>query len=54
MKEVTQKDLPEVSGGEYTPGGCIPDPIRQLPQPDTEYPQDPIAPIFGSSIAVDA
>jgi hypothetical protein len=27
MKEVTKKDLPEVSGGDFSPDGCIPYPI---------------------------
>jgi hypothetical protein len=53
MKEVPRKDLPDVSGGDYQQGGCIPDPLRQLPQPDVDYPQDPIAPIFESSIPID-
>ena len=44
MKEVPRKDLPEVSGGEYTPGGCIPDPLRKLPWQEPDYPQDPVTP----------
>ena len=44
MKEVTKKDLPEVSGGDFPPDGCIPYPIP--PEPDNEdrtrVPSDPI------------
>ena len=40
MKEVPKKDLPEVSGGDFQEGGCIP--IPRLPGPDDrEYPQNP-------------
>ena len=44
MKEVPKKDLPEVSGGEYQPDGCIPDPFRDLPWREPSYPTDPIVP----------
>ena len=50
MKEVTKKDLPEVSGGDFPPDGCIPDPLRNLPWPEVTYPQDPITPVFEPSI----
>ena len=50
MKEVNRKDLPEVSGGEYQQGGCIPDPLRKLPwEIDLGYPQEPIVPLIEPS-----
>jgi hypothetical protein len=41
MKEVPKKDLPEVSGGDFHEGGCIPYP--RLPGTDdgVDYPQNP-------------
>ena len=41
MKEVPKKDLPEVSGGDFQEGGCIP--LPRLPGLDDgiDYPQDP-------------
>jgi hypothetical protein len=44
MKEVTKKDLPEISGGEYQPDGCIPDPFKLGPWPEVGYPQEPAVP----------
>ena len=44
MKEVTKKDLPEVSGGEYQPDGCIPDPFKPV-WPGVGYPTEPTIPI---------
>jgi hypothetical protein len=42
MKEVTKKDLPEISGGEFQTDGCIPDPMRNPPyEVDWVYPQNP-------------
>ena len=52
MKQVPPKDLPDVAGGEYHRDGCIPDPFRKLPYPDTEYPQDPMIPTGEPSIGV--
>ena len=50
MKEVPKKDLPDVSGGEYDPGGCIPDPFRKLPwEIDIGYPQEPAVPLIEPS-----
>lgn len=34
MKEVPKKHLPEISGGDYQDGGCI-------PMPDARLPDDP-------------
>ena len=39
MKEVTKKDLPVVSGGDFPPDGCIPDPFKHWP--DTGFPPQP-------------
>ena len=46
MKEVPRKDLPEISGGEYTPVGSNP----QLPAPSTGagFPRDPVNPAYES------
>ena len=45
MKEVPKKDLPEVSGGEFQDGGCIP--IPRLPSPDdVAYPTNPLGPVY--------
>jgi len=53
MKEVSKKDLPEVSGGDFPLDGCIPYPI--LPGTDGEgRSRDLINPIVDSSIAPDA
>ena len=52
MKQVPKQDLPDVAGGEYHRDGCIPDPFRKLPYPDTEYPQDPMIPTGEPSIGV--
>ena len=55
MKEVPKKDLPDVSGGEYDPGGCIPDPLRKLPwEIDLGYPREPVVPISEPSSSTDA
>ena len=53
MKEVPKKDQPEISGGEYSPDGCIPDPLRQLPWTEIDYPQEPTVPVFEPSITID-
>jgi hypothetical protein len=42
MKEVPKKHLPEVSGGEFQDGGCIPIPGEF---PGGEYPRNPFNPI---------
>lgn len=48
MKDVVKKDLPEVSGGDFQEGGCIPFPI--LPGTDAESnPRNP-NPIYDSSL----
>lgn len=44
MKEVTKKDLPVVSGGEYQPDGCIPDPFKLGPWPEVGFPPEPMVP----------
>ena len=44
MKEVTTKDLPEISGSEYQGDGCIPDPFKLGPWPEVGYPQQPTVP----------
>jgi hypothetical protein len=44
MKEVTKKDLPVVSGGEYHPDGCIPDPFKLGPWPEVGFPPEPMVP----------
>ena len=55
MKEVPKKDLPDVSGGEYNPGGCIPDPFRKLPwEIDIGYPAEPVVPLTEPSSSTDA
>ena len=41
MKDVPKKHLPEVSGGQYQDGGCIP-PFGDFPSPD--YPSNPGGP----------
>jgi len=47
MKEVPKKHLPDVSGGEYQDGGCIPP--FDLP-PGGDYPRNPINPIAPPSL----
>ena len=44
MKEVTKKDLPEISGGEYHPSDCIPDPFKLGTWPDAGFPTEPTVP----------
>ena len=52
MKEVPKKDLPEVAGGDFHEGGCIPFP--RLPGPDeVDYPKDPFAPVFESPFTIE-
>lgn len=46
MKEVPAKSLPEVSGGDSHPDGCIPYPV--LPDPDGIYPRNPFGPLVES------
>ena len=44
MKEVPKKDLPEVSGGEFQEGGCIPWP--RFPEIEGPYyPSNPGGPV---------
>jgi hypothetical protein len=53
MKEVVKKDLPEISGGEYWPDGCIPYPI--LPGTDGDgLGRDRLNPIDDPSVPPDA
>ena len=55
MKEVTKKDLPEVSGGEYLPdGGCIPDPFKPSPWPGVDFPSLPTVPAPGDDDIISA
>ena len=45
MKDVTKKDLPEISGGEYhIDGPCIPDPFTLGTWPEPGYPKEPTVP----------
>lgn len=48
MKEVTKKDLPVVSGGEFPPDGCIPYP--RLPGAEGEGTRDRFNPVVDSSM----
>ena len=48
MKEVAKKDQPEVSGGDFSPDGCIPYPI--LPGSDGEGNRDRFNPLVDSSM----
>ena len=50
MKEVTKKDLPEVSGGEYQSDGCIPDPFKLGPWPEVGFPPEPIVPVPDTTV----
>jgi hypothetical protein len=45
MKEVTKKELPGVSGGEFqTEVPCIPDPFTLGPWPQVGFPPEPTVP----------
>jgi len=48
MKQVEKKELPEVSGGEFSPEGCIPEP--RLPGTDGEGTRDRFNPIVDQSM----
>ena len=54
MKEVTTKDLPEVSGGDQLPDGCIPDPFRPSPWPVVDFPPLPTVPGPGDGDIISA
>lgn len=45
MKEVPNIDLPEVSGGDHDPNGCVPLPIPG-PYPETDFPRNPFSPVY--------
>jgi hypothetical protein len=51
MKEVPKKDLPEVSGGDFHDGSCIPMP--RFPGVDEPYPYNPGGPVFEEGTYVD-
>ena len=42
MKEVPQTNLPEISGGDHDPDGCIPYPGLD----NATYPRNPFGPIY--------
>lgn len=53
MKEVPKQDLPDVSGGDFNQGGCIPYP--RLPSPDDgiDYPHNPFNPVIESPYTIE-
>jgi hypothetical protein len=48
MKQVEKKELPEVSGGEFSPDGCIPDPFP--PGTDGQGSRDRFNPLVDPSM----